>query len=60
MAWIGLRSSLVGGGVARLADRAKEGPPMSVKFRTTGCLFSIIASIVLTVALNLLLRTCSG
>jgi hypothetical protein len=33
---------------------------MAIKVRTTGCLFSIIASIVLTVALNLALRACSG
>lgn len=33
---------------------------MAVKIRTSGCLFSIIASVVLTVLLNLLLRACSG
>ena len=33
---------------------------MPVRVRTTGCLFSIIASIVLTLVLNLLLRGCSG
>ena len=33
---------------------------MPVKIKTTGCLFSIIASVVLTVALNLMLRACSG
>lgn len=32
---------------------------MPVKVRTTGCLISIVASIVLTIALNLLLRACS-
>ncbi len=32
---------------------------MAIKFRTSGCLFSIIASIVLTVALNLLLHSGS-
>lgn len=31
---------------------------MPIQFRSTGCLFSIIASIVLTVLLNLLLRGC--
>jgi hypothetical protein len=31
---------------------------MPVRVRTTGCLFSIIASIVLTLLLNLLLRAC--
>ena len=33
---------------------------MPVKIRSTGCLVSIVASIVLTVALNLLLWSCSG
>lgn len=33
---------------------------MPVKIRTTGCLFSIVASIVLTIVLNLGLRACSG
>jgi hypothetical protein len=33
---------------------------MPVKVRTSGCLISIVASIVLTVALNLMLRACSG
>jgi hypothetical protein len=28
--------------------------------RTSGCLFSILASIALTVVLNLLLRGCAG
>jgi hypothetical protein len=32
---------------------------MPVRFRSSGCLFSIIASIVLTVVLNLMLRGCS-
>ncbi len=32
---------------------------MAVRFRASGCLFSIIASIVLTIALNLMLRGCS-
>jgi hypothetical protein len=30
-----------------------------VQFKTSGCLFSIIASIVLTIVLNLLLRSCA-
>jgi hypothetical protein len=30
------------------------------RIRTSGCLFSIVASIVLTIALNLLLRGCAG
>ena len=33
---------------------------MAVRFRTSGCLYSIILSIVLTVVLNLALRGCSG
>lgn len=33
---------------------------MPVKFSTSGCLVSIVASIVLTVALNLLLRACTA
>ena len=32
---------------------------MAVRIRFSGCLFSIIASIVLTIALNLMLRGCS-
>ena len=32
---------------------------MPIRFRTSGCLFSIIASIVLTVVLNLLLHSCT-
>jgi hypothetical protein len=32
---------------------------MPVRIRTSGCLFSIIASVVLTVVLNLMLRGCS-
>jgi hypothetical protein len=31
---------------------------MRFQFRHSGCLFSIIASIVLTVLLNLMLRAC--
>lgn len=33
---------------------------MAVRFRSAGCLWSIIASIVLTVVLNLALRGCAG
>ena len=33
---------------------------MAVRFRSMGCLTSIILSIVLTVVLNLLLRGCTG
>jgi hypothetical protein len=31
-----------------------------VRFRSSGCLFSIVASIVLTIVLNLVLRACAG
>jgi hypothetical protein len=30
-----------------------------IQFKTSGCLFSIVASIVLTIVLNLLLRACA-
>jgi len=30
-----------------------------IQFKTSGCVFSIIASIVLTIVLNLLLRSCA-
>jgi hypothetical protein len=33
---------------------------MPVQIRSSGCLFSIIASIVLTVVLNLVLRSCGA
>lgn len=33
---------------------------MGMQVRTTGCMFSIIASIVLTILLNVMLRGCSG
>jgi NifU-like protein involved in Fe-S cluster formation len=33
---------------------------MPVKFRTSGCLISIVASVMLTIGLNLMLRACSG
>jgi hypothetical protein len=33
---------------------------MRPTIRTSGCLFSILASIVLTILLNLLLRGCTG
>jgi hypothetical protein len=32
---------------------------MPVRIRTSGCLISIVASIVLTVVLNLMLRSCT-
>jgi hypothetical protein len=33
---------------------------MAIQVRTTGCLFSIVASIVLTIVLNLLIRACTA
>lgn len=33
---------------------------MPVRIKTSGCLVSIVASIVLTVVLNLVLRGCTG
>jgi hypothetical protein len=33
---------------------------MAIRFRTSGCLFSIIASVVLTILLNLMIRGCSS
>ena len=39
--------------------RAAISAGMAIRFRTSGCLFSIIASIVLTILLNLMLRGCS-
>lgn len=35
------------------------GARMPVRFRTSGCLYSIIASLLLTLLLNLALRACS-
>jgi hypothetical protein len=32
---------------------------MPLRFRASGCLFSLVASIVLTVLLNVLLHACS-
>jgi hypothetical protein len=33
---------------------------MAIRVQTSGCLWSILLSIALTVALNLMLRGCSG
>lgn len=33
---------------------------MAMKVRSSGCLFSIIASVVLTILLNVMLRGCAG
>jgi NifU-like protein involved in Fe-S cluster formation len=31
-----------------------------VRFKTSGCAASIVASVILTIVLNLLLRACAG
>lgn len=49
----------VAAGAAR-PEPCIEEKRMAVRVRTTGCLFSIVASIVLTIVLNLLLRACSS
>ncbi len=33
---------------------------MPVKFRTSGCLMSLVLSVAATIILNLMLRSCSG
>jgi hypothetical protein len=33
---------------------------MAVQFRTSGCLYSIIVSVVLTILLNVALRACTA
>jgi hypothetical protein len=33
---------------------------MAMQVRSSGCLFSIIASVVLTILLNVVLRGCAG
>jgi hypothetical protein len=33
---------------------------MPIRVRTAGCLWSIVASVVLTIVLNVLLRACAG
>ena len=39
--------------------RASSRPvAMPIRFRTSGCVFSIVISIIATVAANLLLRSC--
>jgi NifU-like protein involved in Fe-S cluster formation len=30
-----------------------------IQFKTSGCVFSIVASVVLTIVLNILLRSCT-
>jgi hypothetical protein len=48
----------------RTVSRSKIKPGeewrMAMQVRSRGCLFSIIASVVLTIVLNLALRGCSG
>ena len=48
-----------GRGASHPGDSPRS-PPMAIKVRTSGCLFSIIASVVLTVLLNVLVRGCGG
>ena len=36
-----------------------ESAILPIQFKTSGCVFSIVASIVLTIVLNLLLRACA-
>ena len=31
---------------------------MPIRFRTSGCVFSLVLSVLATIALNLLLRSC--
>jgi hypothetical protein len=45
--------------VRRLRDPPTLENAMRMQVRSAGCLFSIIASIVLTILLNVLLRACS-
>ena len=40
-------------------DRAWRSRDMPVRIRTSGCLFSIIASLALTLLLNLAIRACA-
>ena len=40
-------------------NRQTREPRMAMQVRTSGCMFSIIASIVLTVLVNVMLRGCS-
>jgi len=41
--------------------RWKRGPTiMQIRFQKSGCLWSIVASIFLTIVLNLMLRACSS
>jgi hypothetical protein len=33
---------------------------MAIRFQRSGCLWSIVASVFLTIVLNVMLRACSG
>lgn len=48
------------GASAGWPDPPVPGLPMPARMRTSGCLVSVVASLVLTLALNLLLRACAG
>jgi len=57
-----LRQSGAAGGAGRALRISKpfKERRMAVQFRTMGCMWSIILSIVLTLIVNLALRGCSG
>ena len=48
-----------GHGLCTLHNQPFGSMRVPIQFRTSGCVFSIIASIVLTIVLNLLLRACA-
>jgi hypothetical protein len=43
-----------------LKNQPGEEWRMAMQVRTSGCLYSIIASVVLTILLNVMLRGCAG
>lgn len=45
---------------AGAAEPVSRQSAMAVRFRSSGCLWSIVMSVVLTVILNLALRGCTG
>ena len=47
-------------GAERIDHPYAREQPMPFQVRSAGCMFSIIASIVLTILLNVGLRACSG
>ena len=61
----GMRSSPRGGQprcpayAVRLARASSAYEALvAIHFRSSGCMFSIVASVILTIVLNLLLRSC--